>query len=392
MDSAGRQSPSGWDGTMKSLLNEALARHQEAEAKEEREAAKPKAVDKKTGDDEEIEKIVESINVSIKIVGCGGGGSNTINRCSEAGITGAQLAAVNTDAKHLLSVHAPKKILIGKRLTKGVGAGALPEVGEQAADENEEEIRDFLRGAHVVFITAGMGGGTGTGSAQYVARVAKEEGALTMGVVTMPFKSEGRIRMENAEAGLDKLRKFTDTAIVIYNDKLLELVPRLPINAAFKVADEILMQSIKGMTEIITKPGLVNLDYADLMTIMKGGGVAMIGIGESEEERDRIEYAINEALESPLLGEVDLTHARGALVRVVGGNDLTVSEAERAAEIVGQKINPQARIIWGCSVDDELEHTVRVLLVITGVKSKSLLGKEVYTGPVKTSAEVDEVR
>src|SRR6266704_3046425 len=318
---------------MKSLLNEALARHQEAEEKEEREAAKAtKPQDKsKSGDDEEIEKIVESINVSIKIVGCGGGGSNTINRCSEAGISGAQLCAVNTDAKHLLSVRAPKKILIGKRLTKGLGAGALPEVGEQAAHESEE-------------------------------------------------------------AGLDKLRKFCDTTIVIYNDKLLELVPRLPINAAFKVADEILMQSIKGMTEIITKPGLVNLDYADLMTIMKGGGVAMIGIGESEEERDRIEYAINEALESPLLGEVDLTHARGALVRVVGGNDLTVSEAERAAEIVGQKINPQARIIWGCSVDDELEHTVRVLLVITGVKSKSLLGKEVYTGPVKTSAEVDEVR
>jgi len=381
---------------MKSLLNEALARHQEAEAKEEREAAKAakaaKPAEKKNDDDEEIAKIVESINVSIKIVGCGGGGSNTVNRCSEAGISGAQMCAVNTDAKHLLSVHAPKKILMGKRLTKGLGAGALPEVGEQAAHESEEEIRDFIRGAHVVFITAGMGGGTGTGSAQFVARVAKEEGALTMGVVTMPFKSEGRIRMENAEAGLDKLRKFTDTTIVIYNDKLLELVPRLPINAAFKVADEILMQSIKGMTEIITKPGLVNLDYADLMTIMKGGGVAMIGIGESEEERDRIEYAINEALESPLLGEVDLTHARGALVRVVGGGDMTVSEAERAAEVVGQKINPQARIIWGCSVDDSLEHTIRVLLVITGVKSKSLLGKEVYTGPVKTSSEVDEVR
>src|SRR2546426_933559 len=315
MDSSARQSPSGWDGTMKSLLNEALARHQEAEAKEERESEKAKAVEKKkNGDDEEIEKIVESINVSIKIVGCGGGGSNTINRCSEAGITGAQLAAVNTDAKHLLSVHAPKKILIGKHLTKGLGAGALPEVGEQAAHENEEEIRDFLRGSHVVF------------------------------------------------------------------------------NTAFKVADEILMQSIKGMTEIITKPGLVNLDYADLMTIMKGGGVAMIGIGESEEERDRIDYAINEALESPLLGEVDLTHARGALVRVVGGPDLTVSEAEKAAEIVGQKINPQARIIWGCSVEDDLQNTVRVLLVITGVKSKSLLGKEIYTGPVKTSAEVDEVR
>src|SRR5256884_4580015 len=170
-----------------------------------------------------------------------------------------------------------------------------------------------------------------------------------MGVVTMPFKSEGRIRMENAEAGLEKLRRFTDTAIVIYNDKLPELVPRLPINAAFKVADEILMQSIKGMTEIITKPGLVNLDYADLMTIMKGGGVAMIGIGESEEERDRIDYAINEALESPLLGEVDLTHARGALVRVVGGPDLTLSEGGKGAGILGPKTNPQARITWGGS-------------------------------------------
>src|SRR5438034_442132 len=176
-DASGRRSPTGWDGTMKSLLNEALARHQEAEAKEEREAAKAaKTPDKgKNNDDQEIEKIVESINVSIKIVGCGGGGSNTVNRCSEAGITGAQLCAVNTDAKHLLSVHAPKKILIGKRLTKGLGAGALPEVGEQAAHENEEEIREFLRGSHVVFITAGMGGGTGTGSAQYVARIAKEE-------------------------------------------------------------------------------------------------------------------------------------------------------------------------------------------------------------------------
>ncbi|MGQ0797533.1 MAG: cell division protein FtsZ [Methanobacteriota archaeon] len=377
---------------VKSILSEALARHQE-EVKEQEKTAPPKAAKpSKNADDAEIEKIVESINVSIKIIGCGGGGSNTINRCSEAGISGAQTAAVNTDAKHLLAVHAPKKILIGKRLTKGLGAGALPEVGEQAAHESEEEIREFVRGAHVVFITAGLGGGTGTGAAQYVARVSKEEGSLVMGVVTMPFKSEGRIRMENAQAGLDKLRRFCDTTIVIYNDKLLELVPRLPINAAFKVADEILMQSIKGMTEIITKPGLVNLDYADLMTIMKGGGVAMIGIGESDEQRDRIEHAIHEALESPLLGEVDLTHARGALVRVVGGPDLTVSEAERAAEIVGEKINPQSRIIWGCSVEDSLENTVRVLLVITGVKSKALLGKDVSTGPVATSSDVDEVR
>jgi len=377
---------------MKSIVNEALARHEELKSKEE--AAKKAAfgTTEQTPDDEEIQRIVESLNVSIKIMGCGGGGCNTVNRCYEAGITGAQLCAVNTDAKHLLSIHSPKKILIGKRLTKGLGAGALPEVGEQAAHENEEEIRNFISGAHIVFVTAGMGGGTGTGAAQYVARMAKEEGALAMGIVTMPFKSEGKIRMENAEAGLDRLRKFCDTTIVIYNDRLLELVPRLPIDAAFKVADEILMQSIKGMTEIITKPGLVNLDYADLMTIMKGGGVAMIGIGESDDERDRVQNAISEALESPLLGEVDLTHARGCLVRIVGGPDLTVSEAEKAAELVGAKINPQARIIWGCSIEPDLERTARVLLVITGVKSKSFLGKENGASRVHDVAEVDEVR
>ncbi len=382
---------------MKSLLNDALARHQEAQARDEKEKTateQAQVAGIKAAEDQEIEQIVKSLDVSIRIVGCGGGGSNTIDRCSEAGITGAQLCAVNTDAKHLLSVHAPKKILIGKRITKGLGAGALPEVGEQAARENEAEIHGFVRGANMVFITAGMGGGTGTGSAYYVAQLAKEEGALTMGFVTMPFKSEGRIRMENAEAGLDKLRKFCDTTIVIYNDKLLELVPRLPINAAFKVADEILMQSLKGLTEIITKPGLVNLDYADLVTIMKGGGVAMIGIGESGDERDRVESAVKEALESPLLGEADLSHARGALVRVVGGPDLTVSEAEKAAELVGQKVNPEARIIWGCSVEPDLAKAVQVLLVITGVKSKSLLGKDVYTGAVKVpgSSDVDEVR
>ena len=328
----------------------------------------------------------------IKVIGAGGCGGNAVNHMINVGLRNVDFIAVNTDIQALQNNHAPLRVQIGDEITRGRGTGGNPEIGRKAALEDEARLRELLSEAEMVFVTAGMGGGTGTGSAQYVARVGKEEGALTMGVVTMPFKSEGRIRMENAEAGLDKLRKFCDTTIVIYNDKLLELVPRLPINAAFKVADEILMQSIKGMTEIITKPGLVNLDYADLMTIMKGGGVAMIGIGESEEERDRIEYAINEALESPLLGEVDLTHARGALVRVVGGPDLTVSEAEKAAEVVGQKINPQARIIWGCSVEDALDHTVRVLLVITGVKSKSLLGKEVYTGPVKTSSEVDEVR
>jgi len=337
-----------------------------------------------TADDEEIAKIAAQLDVSIKIIGCGGGGSNTINRCVEAGISGAQLCAINTDAKHLLAIHAPKKILIGKNVTRGLGAGAIPQVGEAAAKENEREIRDFLNGANIVFVTAGMGGGTGTGSAHFAARLAKEQKALTIGVVTLPFKAEGEVRMENALDGLDRLRRLCDTTIVIPNDKLLELVPKLPVDAAFKVADEVLMQTIRGLTEIITKPGLVNLDYSDIMTVMNEGGVAFVGIGESDEAdpEDRVESAIEEALNSPLLGEIDLKDAKGALVRVVGGPDMTVSEAQKAAEVVGQRINRHARLIWGCSIDPSLEGQVRILLIVTGAKSGLVVGKEDVSAPV----------
>jgi cell division protein FtsZ len=331
-----------------------------------------------TADDEEISKIAAQLDVSIKIIGCGGGGSNTINRCVEAHISGAQLCAINTDAKHLLAIHAPKKILIGKNVTRGLGAGAIPQVGEAAAKENEREIRDFLTGANIVFVTAGMGGGTGTGSAHYAARLAKEQKALTIGVVTLPFKAEGEVRMDNALDGLDRLRRLCDTTIVIPNDKLLELVPKLPVDAAFKVADEVLMQTIRGLTEIITKPGLVNLDYSDIMTVMNEGGVAFVGIGDSDESdaEERIEAAIEEALNSPLLGEIDLKDAKGALVRVVGGSDMTVSEAQKAAEVVGQRISKHARLIWGCSIDPSLEGQVKILLIVTGAKSGMMSGKE----------------
>lgn len=330
-----------------------------------------------TADDEEILKIAAQLDVSIKIIGCGGGGSNTVNRCVEAGISGAQLCAINTDAKHLLAIHAPKKILIGKNVTRGLGAGAIPQVGEAAAKENEREIRDFLNGANIVFVTAGMGGGTGTGSAHYAARLAKEMKALTIGVVTMPFKAEGELRMENASDGLDRLRRICDTTIVIPNDKLLELVPKLPVDAAFKVADEVLMQTIRGLTEIITKPGLVNLDYSDIMTVMNEGGVAFVGIGESEDPdaETRVESAIDEALNSPLLGEIDLKEAKGALIRVVGGPDMTVSEAQKAAEVVGQRVAKHARIIWGCSVNPDYEGQVKILLIVTGARSSSFMGK-----------------
>ncbi len=330
-----------------------------------------------TADDEEIAKIAAQLDVSIKIIGCGGGGTNTINRCVEAGISGAQLCAINTDAKHLLSIHAPKKILIGKNITRGLGAGAIPQVGEAAAKENEREIRDFLQGANIVFVTAGLGGGTGTGSAHFAARLAKEGKALTIGVVTLPFKAEGEVRMENALDGLERLRRLCDTTIVIPNDKLLELVPKLPVDAAFKVADEVLMQTIRGLTEIITKPGLVNLDYSDIMTVMNEGGVAFVGIGESEESNpeERVESAIEEALNSPLLGEIDMKESKGALIRVVGGPDMTVSEAQKAAEIVGQRIARHARLIWGCSIDPSLENTVKILLIVTGARSESFVGK-----------------
>jgi len=207
--------------------------------------------------------------------------------------------------------------------------------------------------------------------------LSKELKALTIGVVTMPFKAEGEVRMENAMDGLEKLRRLCDTTIVIPNDKLLALVPKLPVDAAFKVADEVLMQTIRGLTEIITKPGLVNLDYSDIMTVMNEGGVAFVGIGESDESdaEERVALAIDEALSSPLLGEIDLKEAKGALIRVVGGPDMTVSEAQKAAEVVGERINKHARIIWGCSVDQSLEGQVRMLLIVTGAKSSMLMGK-----------------
>jgi cell division protein FtsZ len=245
-------------------------------------------------------------------------------------------------------------------------------VGEEAAKEAEEELRKALRGADIVFVTAGLGGGTGTGSAPYIAGLAKEMGSLTIAIVTSPFKAEGTIRAENAEWGLERMRSVADTVIVIPNDKLIELVPRYSLNQAFKVADEVLMRAIKGITELITKPGLVNLDFNDLRTIMKGGGVAMIGMGEGEGD-DRVEDAVNEAVNSPLI-DVDITGANGVLVNVTGGEDMSIGDAQKVAEMIQAKVSPNARIIWGASVDPALDNRIRVMVVITGVKSKNILG------------------
>ena len=321
---------------------------------------------------EELEEILAGLTTTIRVVGCGGAGTNTIVRCAEAGITGGELIAVNTDAQHLLLADVPNKVLIGRHLTHGLGAGSLPQIGEEAAKESEQDIRSSIERSDMVFVACGLGGGTGTGAAPVVARIAKEVGALTIGVVTLPFSVEGLIRMDNAETGLKRLREICDTVIVIPNDKLLDIVPNLALNAAFKVADEVLMRSIKGITEMITMPGLVNLDFADLKTVMKRGGVAMIGLGEAEGENKAIN-AVVEALNSPLL-EVDISEATGALVNVTGGEDMTISEAERVVEEIYSRVDPNARIIWGTTIDPELKKNIRAMLVITGVKSKQILG------------------
>ncbi len=322
--------------------------------------------------DKELEEVLSSLTTTIKVVGCGGAGTNTISRCVSSGITGAELISLNTDAQHLLLADSPHKVLIGRHLTRGLGAGSLPQIGEEAAKESEQDIRNSIGRADMVFITCGLGGGTGTGSAPVIAQIAKESGALTIGVVTLPFGVEGIIRMENAESGLKRLRDICDTVIVVPNDKLLEIVPNLALNSAFKVADEVLMRSIKGITEMITKPGIVNLDFADLKTIMKRGGVAMIGLGEAEGENKAVN-AVVEALNSPLL-EVDISEATGALVNVTGGEDMTISEAERVVEEIYSRVDPNARIIWGTTVDPNLKRNIRAMLVITGVKSKQILG------------------
>jgi cell division protein FtsZ len=354
---------------LKSIISEALERAEQEERLKQ--SADIPGDPNQSPDDAELEKILESLRVNIKIFGCGGGGSNTVNRLVESGISGADLFALNTDAAHLLNVHAPHKILIGRRCTRGLGAGAEPHIGEEAAKEAEDELRMHISGADIVFVTCGLGGGTGTGSAPFVAKLAKDAGCLVLAVVTMPFSVEGRNRTDNAEWGLNLLTKHADTVLLVPNDKLLEVAPKLPLDKAFKVADEVLMRSIKGITEIITKPGMVNLDFNDLKTIMSSGGLAMVGIGVSEDMENKAKSAVEAALNSPLL-DVDTGGATGALVSVVGGNDMTVSDAEKVVQITSDRINPGARIIWGASVDPTLEHEIRVMLVITGVTSRLL--------------------
>ncbi|MBS3096104.1 cell division protein FtsZ [Candidatus Woesearchaeota archaeon] len=322
--------------------------------------------------DAELEQLLARQRATIKVVGCGGGGNNTINRMTEVGIIGVDTIAINTDAQDLLYTTANRKILIGRELTKGLGAGSEPRLGEEAAREQESEIKKSLQGCDMVFVTCGLGGGTGTGSAPVVADVAKKLGTLVVGVVTMPFSMEGHRRYENAVVGLEKLEQVVDTLIVIPNDKLLELAPDLPLHTAFKVADEILTNAVKGIAELVTKAGLVNLDFADIRAVMKGGGVALIGVGESDTENRAVE-AVEKAINNPLL-DVDISGANGALINVIGGEDMTLDEARKVVETITEKLDEDARVIWGAQIYKDMEKTIRTMLIVTGVKSSQIFG------------------
>jgi len=323
--------------------------------------------------DEELEDVLKDLQTDITVVGCGGAGGNTVNRMAEEGIKGANLVAANTDVQHLVDVEADTKILMGEEKTGGRGAGSLPQVGEEAAIESQEDIYGAIEGSDMVFVTAGLGGGTGTGSAPVVAEAARESGALTIAIVTTPFTAEGEVRRTNAEAGLERLRDVADTVIVVPNDRLLDSVGKLPVRQAFKVSDEVLMRSVKGITELITKPGLVNLDFADVKTVMEKGGVAMIGLGESDSEQ-KAQDSVRSALRSPLL-DVDISGANSALVNVTGGTDMAIEEAEGVVEEIYDRIDPDARIIWGTSIDEELDGKMRTMIVVTGVESPQIYGR-----------------
>lgn len=333
----------------------------------------------------------ESHKARILVVGAGGAGSNTVTCLTEMGIKGAMTIAVNTDAKHLQVTKADKRILIGKSLTKGLGAGGYPEIGKQATLESKNEIKAVLAGSDLVFLTCGLGGGTGTGSLPEIARMAKEVGAITIAAVTLPFSLEGA-RIGKAESGLDSLRKVCDTVIAIENQRLLKLAGDMPLKAAFGVADGLVATMIKGITETITEPSLVNLDYADVRAIMKDGGVAAISVGTSDadEHETRAQEAISRALNHPLL-DVDYDGANGALIQIIGGNDLTMNEVSKVGEIVQSHLDSGAQVIWGARILPEWEGKLQVISIITGVKSPCILGRtsaSAAPSKVRASAEL----
>jgi cell division protein FtsZ len=301
----------------------------------------------------------------IKVMGVGGGGSNAVNRMIEEGLQGVEFIAVNTDAQALMLSQAPRRVRIGDKLTKGLGSGGDPTIGEKAAEESSDDLYEVINGADMVFITAGMGGGTGTGGAPVIAHIARETGALTIGVVTKPFSFEGSKRGLVADEGIEQLKEHVDTLIAIPNDRLLQIVDkRASIQQAFRVADDVLRQGIQGISELITVPGLINLDFADVRTIMAEGGAALMAIGHGEGE-EKAQQAAEQAIASSLL-DVTIDGARGILFNVTGGQDLTLFDVNEAAEIIRKTAHPEANIIFGAVIDETLSEKIRITVIATG--------------------------
>ncbi len=309
---------------------------------------------------------------NIKVIGCGGAGSNMVDWLYKKGVRGAEILACNTDQQHLNITEADKKFLIGVEITRGLGCGGFPQKGAEAAKESISQIKESLRTAEMVFVCAGMGGGTGTGSAPIIAQVARENDAIVIGTVTMPFNIE-RARIDKAEFGLQKLREVCDTVIVIDNNRLVAIAGNLPVQQAFAVANELVSTMIKGIVETIAIPSLVNLDFADVKAIMTNGGVAAIGVGSSDT-KNRVEEAVRGALANPLL-EISYKGATGSLIQIEGGPDLTLEEVNRIGELVTENLDPDANVIWGARVRDDMTGKLTVMTIMTGVKSPWILGK-----------------
>ena len=302
---------------------------------------------------------------TIKVVGCGGAGGNAVNRMVEAGLRGVEFISLNTDKQALAMSLAPNRLQIGDKLTKGLGAGAIPDVGRRAAEESREEISQMLRGSDLVFVTAGMGGGTGTGAAPIVAEIARDLGCLTIGVVTKPFAFEGKQRMKNAEAGILDLMARVDTLVVIPNDRLLQVVTKgTTMMEAFKIADDVLRQGIQGISDLIAVPALINLDFADVKTVMESGGMAHMGIGIGKGENSMVEAAKN-AISSPML-ETSIDGARAVLMNVTGGNNMSIVDINEAAQLIIQAADNEANIIFGAGIDETLDDEVRITVIATG--------------------------
>ncbi len=321
---------------------------------------------------EDVAKDFKPAHVRISVIGVGGAGTNSVSRLTQMGIKSADTVAINTDANHLKMVQANRRVLIGASTTKGLGAGGFPEVGMRAAEQSRDKLKEIIGQSELVFITAGMGGGTGTGAAPVVARIAKESGAITVGIVTFPFALE-RARLDKADWGLDALRETCDTVVIIDNNRLVKHVPNLPMNQAFAVADTLVAKAVKGISDTIMLPSLVNIDFADVRAIMGNAGVSMVSVGEGQGT-DRVEQAIKSTLETPLL-DVDYAGAKGALIHIAGGSSLSLGEVTKIGEGITEAFDARANVIWGARVNPDLGNKIIVNAIVTGVNSAQVIGK-----------------